>query len=113
MSFKNGLINNSSACYLNVVLQALVRLPGVKDYFLYNQYREDIRNQKNTSQNTLAERFGEFVKTYYAFNQKVLNATELKTIIKKKNSIFGLDTQEDAHEFLMFMIQQMSMELNR
>lgn len=98
---------------MNVVLQMLVRIPGVKDYFLYNQYREDLRSHIKTTHESLAERFGEFVKTYYAFNQKVLNATELKNCIQKKNKIFDLDSQEDAHEFLLFMIEQMSVELNR
>lgn len=109
----NGLINNSNACYINVVLQTLVRIPGIKEYFLYNQYREDLRSHAKMTHESLAERFGEFVKTYYAFNQKVLNASELKHCIGKKKSIFKLNTQEDAHEFLLYVVEEMSMELNR
>lgn len=111
--YKNGLINTSSACYLNVVLQVLVHTPGVKDYFLYNQYREDLRFQLKMNRESLAERFGEFVKTYYAFNGKVLNAFELKSCVSKKNSIFNLKTQEDAHEFFLFMVEEMGQEINR
>jgi ubiquitin C-terminal hydrolase len=111
--YKNGLVNTSSACYLNVVLQTLVHTPGVKDYFLYNQHREDLRFQLKMNHESLAERFGEFVKTYYAFNGKVLNAFELKDCIAKKNSIFDLKSQEDAHEFLLFMVEHMGQELNR
>lgn len=88
-------------------------MPGVKDYFLYNQFREDLKAHKLKSKESIAERFGEFVKTYYAFDKKVLDASELKNCIKTKNPIFGLYTQEDAHEFLLYIINQMSEELNR
>jgi ubiquitin C-terminal hydrolase len=98
---------------MNVILQTLVRMPGVKDYFLYNQYREDLKSHANMCRESIAERFGEFVKTYYAFNHKVLNASEFKHCVRKKKSIFNLESQEDAHEFLLFVIENMSMELNR
>ena len=112
-SFVNGLINTNSACYLNVVLQTLVRVPGIKDYFLQNDYYSQLEHTFQKKESTLAERFGDFVKTYYAFNRKILEAEELKKFISKCRPNFNLNSQEDAHEFLLFMIEQMGIELNR
>jgi ubiquitin C-terminal hydrolase len=112
-SFVNGLINTSAACYMNVVFQALVRMPGIKDYFLQNDYKTQLEYCANRQVDSLAERFGDFVKTYYAFNGKVLEAEELKTFIARKDPRFDLRTQEDAHEFLLFLIEYMGRELNR
>lgn len=112
-SFVNGLINTSAACYMNVVFQAMARMPGIKDYFLQNDHKTHLEFFNTRHGNSLAERFGDFVKTYYAFNGKVLEAEELKTFIARKSSRFNLQTQEDAHEFLLFLIEQMGRELNR
>lgn len=112
-AFVNGLINTSSACYMNVVFQTLARVPGIKDYFLLNDYQTHLEYYSRRQDESLAERFGDFVKTYYAFNGKVLDAGELKDFIARKQPRFNLRSQEDAHEFLLFLVDEMGRELNR
>lgn len=111
-AFVNGLINTNNACYMNVVLQCLARIPGIKDYFLHNDYQVHLEFSNRESKDSIAERFGDFLKTYYAFNRKVIEAEELKTYIATRQHRFNLRTQEDAHEFFLFMIDQMGQELN-
>ena len=112
-SFVNGLVNTNSACFMNVVFQALVRIPGIKDYFLHNDYQAHLEYFTQKQQGSLAERFGDFVKTYYNFNEKVLEAEELKHFIGQRQPRFNQLTQEDAHEFFLFLIDEMGRELNR
>lgn len=112
-AFVNGLINTNNACYMNVILQTLARVPGIKDYFLHNDYQIHLDFYFSRQKESLAERFGDFIKTYYAFNGKILEADELKDFIANRQSKFNLSTQEDAHEFLLFLIEELGRELNR
>ena len=112
-SFVNGLVNNNNACYMNVIFQTLARVPGIKDYFLLNDYQVHLEYYSSRLTGSLAERFGDFIKTYYAFNGKVMDAGELKSFISLRQRRFNLGSQEDAHEFLMYLVDVMGKELNR
>jgi hypothetical protein len=110
--FKNGIVNHGLSCYINVVLQSLLRCPGIREYFFYNLHLKDISGPRDLS-GSLSEKLAEFVKIYFAFNEKILDPFELRTSIGKLNKMFDSNTQEDAHEFFIFLLDILNFELRR
>ena len=110
--FKNGIVNPGLSCYINVVLQSLLRCPGVREFFFYNLHLRDVCGPRDLG-GSLSEKLAEFVKIYSAFNEKVLDPFELRSSIGELNKTFDSSTQEDAHEFLIFLLDTLNQELCR
>lgn len=111
VKYCNGLVNSSVACYMNVVLQMLVRIPAVREYFLSNEYSKDLDQTRKSTDPMLSDYFGQFIKAYYSVDRKVLDPAGMRSWFGSKNSSFKLDTQEDAHEFILYVLNAMSDEL--
>lgn len=97
---------------MNVVLQALLRCPGVKEYFFYNLHLKEAGCSRDL-RGSLSEKIAEFFKIYFAFNEKILDPFELRTDVGKLNKMFDSSTQEDAHEFFIFLLDTLNQELKR
>lgn len=110
----NGLANDSFACYMNVVFQTLVHLPGMTEYFLSGQYLVDSYSPtKQDEEELLCDHIAGLFRTYYLNKEKVLDPVDLKAFLAKKASNFDLNTQEDSHEFYLYLLNQLSEELNK
>ena len=97
---------------MNVVFQCLLRSIGIKEYFFYNLHQKEGKLVRNLA-GTVSEKFGEFIKVYYGFNDRVLDPVELRKELGSKSRAFSSNTQEDAHEFFMFLVDQMGKDLTR
>jgi len=112
----NGLVNTGVSCYMNVVFQLLCHLPGIREYFLSSDFAKELnmihKDKKNDQDTLLVQHFATFIRVYYGIgDRKILDLIELRGWVSEKNSIFSLKTQEDAHEFLLFIVNQMSEEI--
>ena len=110
--FKNGIVNPGLSCYINVVLQALLRCAGFREHFFYNLHLRDAAGTRDLK-DSLSEKLAEFVKIYFAFNEKILDPFELRADLGRRNKAFDSSTQEDAHEFLLFLLDALGHELRR
>lgn len=108
----NGFMNESFACYMNVVFQMIVNMPGLKEYFLSGQFLVD-SSAADADEGLLCDHFATLFRTYHFFKDKVLDPIDLKKFISEKCSMYNLDTQEDAHEFILYVINTLSEELNK
>lgn len=111
----NGFISGGMVCYMNVVFQAIINMPGIKEYFLGNIHqKEAFADKKSTLGDCFVNRVGELVQIYHSYNDYILEPTSLSTIVADKSKQFGSFTeQHDAHELLTFMIDCLSVDLNR
>ena len=112
----NGLVNTGVSCYMNVVFQLLAHLPGIREYFLSSEFAKELsiihKDKKNDQDSLLVQHFATFIRVYYGIgDKKILDVIELRDWVSEKNPIFSLKTQEDAHEFLLFIVNQMSEEI--
>lgn len=105
-------MNPGLSCYINVVLQVLLRCAGIREHFFYNLHLKAADGPRDL-RDSLSEKLAEFVKIYYAFNEKVLDPFELRSDIGRRNKIFDSTTQEDAHEFFIFLLDTLNQELRR
>lgn len=121
----NGLVNVGVSCYFNVILQSLVNIPGIKEYFLAKLHMKEIQHEGVTSQppsptegsnlkETVANRFGELVNIYHSYNDHVLNPYKFIELIKNTSKIFDPQrNQDDAHELLLYILDKLATELVR
>lgn len=111
----NGFINSGITCYMNVVFQAIINMPGIKEYFLGNIHqKEAIYNGKSQLNDTFVTRVAELIQIYHSYNDYVLEPTKLFDNISKNSDYFrSTGRQEDAHEFLTYAIERLATDLNR
>jgi ubiquitin C-terminal hydrolase len=108
----NGLINSGYSCFMNVVFQGLACTPGVKEYFLQNLQLEEFPGKQGAD--SISNRFAEFVQVYNSYNDHILDPHRLVQLIVEQSKVFNPRiNQEDAHEFLLYLLDKLSTELNR
>lgn len=111
----NGFANNGVSCYMNVIFQFLCNMPGIKEYFLGNIHLKEFQEKANQPiDDNFPNRIGELIQLYHSYNDFVLEPTWLISEIKVHSKTFSSpDLQQDAHEFLMYMLDRLSTSLNR
>lgn len=111
----NGFVNRGVSCYMNVIFQVICNMPGLKEYFLGNIHIKEFSDTANSPlEDSFSSRVGELVQLYHSYNDFVLEPVWLIDHIKAHNKTFSSpDTQQDAYEFLTYMLDRFSTELNR
>ena len=109
-----GLANLGNTCYMNSSLQCLRSIKELTKYFL-NYFDEKQLNQNNImgTEGFLAHAFANYI---YKMNQGDKNFLELKSFkyaIGIVDDRFSGTDQQDAHEFLTFLIDSIHEDLNK
>lgn len=111
----NGFVNEGVYCYMNVVLQCLLSTPGIKEYFISGLHKKDTPPASAFAPAPLSlvsSLFAELVTTYFSFRDVRLDPIGLKNCLKLKSKRFNGVTQEDAHEFMIFLIHLIEEEFS-
>lgn len=111
----NGFVNSGVTCYMNVIFQMICNIPGLKEYFLGDVHLKEFQQQASDPlQDNFVNRMGELIHLYHSYNDFVLEPIWLIKDIKSDNKTFSSnDTQQDAHEFLTYMLDRLGEGLNR
>lgn len=111
----NGFVNHGVSCYMNVVFQTLCNMPGLKEYFLGNIHLKEFQQRGHSPlEDNFVNRIAELVQLYHSYNDFVLEPLHLVSEIKSHSKTFSAaDTQHDAHEFLMYVLDRLASGLNR
>ncbi|KAG2774208.1 hypothetical protein JG687_00009173 [Phytophthora cactorum] len=108
-----GLQNLGNTCFMNSCLQCVSNLPAIVKYFHPGLYTREI-NDTSPTKGALANAFGDLIKALWTGEKfTATRPVELKRVIGKVASRFTGYDQQDAQEFLRFLLDGLHEDLNR
>ncbi|KAJ1916094.1 hypothetical protein H4219_003965 [Mycoemilia scoparia] len=112
-----GLNNLGNTCYMNSALQCLSNTPALSLYFRSGIYNQEI-NQSNPlgKDGDIATAYGKLVNEMWSGTHKTFRPRGFKDVIghhSRPNYPFGGYGQQDAPEFLAFLLDCLHEDLNR
>ena len=114
-SYEVGLTNLGNTCFMNCVLQNLFYTRPLMAYFIKAQHCVDL-NIKSPKKGAIANSFADLVKDYLTATKRNCNVYEPKAFKKSlaHHAPHLLDyQQQDAQEFLRFLLNEMAEDLCR
>ncbi|XP_040280982.1 ubiquitin carboxyl-terminal hydrolase 2 isoform X1 [Bufo bufo] len=107
-----GLRNLGNTCFMNSILQCLSNTKELRDYCLHNSHKRDL-NLKTCS-TAIMEEFACLLQAIWTSSvNEVVSPSEFKTQIQRYAPRFMGYNQQDAQEFLRFLLDGLHNEVNR
>lgn len=108
-----GLRNLGNTCFMNSILQCLSNTRELRDYCLQRVYTRDL-GHSSTGHTALMEEFAKLIQAIWTSSTNdVVNPSEFKTQIQRYAPRFMGYNQQDAQEFLRFLLDGLHNEVNR
>ncbi|CAD8067833.1 unnamed protein product [Paramecium sonneborni] len=105
-----GLRNIGNTCFMNSVLQCLLNIPAFNEHFLNGDYLKDL-NSKNSS---VPNEYSKLVATIRNTpNFQSIAPYGIKSAVENVMPCFRGYAQQDAQEFLVALLDGLSLGLNR
>ncbi|NWU36552.1 UBP2 hydrolase, partial [Hylia prasina] len=108
-----GLRNLGNTCFMNSILQCLSNTKELRDYCLQNQYLRDLNNNSRM-RTVLMSEFAKLIQLLWTSSpNESVSPSEFKTQIQRYAPRFVGYNQQDAQEFLRFLLDGLHSEVNR
>uniref|UniRef100_A0A1A8FYH5 Ubiquitin carboxyl-terminal hydrolase n=3 Tax=Nothobranchius korthausae TaxID=1143690 RepID=A0A1A8FYH5_9TELE len=108
-----GLKNLGNTCFMNSILQCLSNTSELRDYCLRNFYRLDLSSSCRTSSG-LMEEFAKLTQSLWtSLSNEAISPSDFKNQIQRFAPKFVGSSQQDAQEFLRFLLDGLHNEVNR
>ncbi|KAL7276912.1 ubiquitin-specific protease doa4 [Rhizina undulata] len=110
---RTGLKNLGNTCYMNSIIQCLNGTTPLARYFLDGSYKAHLNKQNPLgSRGVLAETFASLIKHLWKGDWSFLSPNLLKDVSGRLNEMFKTDDQQDAQEYLQFLLDALHEDLN-
>jgi ubiquitin carboxyl-terminal hydrolase 8 len=110
---KTGLINFGVTCYMNSTIQCLNATLPLTRIFLSNQYLRLLQRENwKGSGGLMAEHYATLIQNIWAQDVRALRPSSLRKLSARFNSEWGIDRQQDAKEYLEFLIDILHEDMN-
>lgn len=103
-------VNNTS--FINCIIQCLSNTQPFVDYFIsgISEKEFDIDSETNC---LITKEFGNILSSIWLKNENPVNTAAFLEAIRSINTDFNIQTENDAHEFLIFLFDQFHNDLYR
>ncbi|XP_069732387.1 ubiquitin carboxyl-terminal hydrolase 2 isoform X1 [Phaenicophaeus curvirostris] len=108
-----GLRNLGNTCFMNSILQCLSNTKELRDFCLQNQYLRDLNNNSRMRTALMSE-FAKLIQVLWTSSpNESVSPSEFKMQIQRYAPRFVGYNQQDAQEFLRFLLDGLHSEVNR
>ncbi|XP_011686186.1 PREDICTED: probable serine/threonine-protein kinase DDB_G0282963 isoform X2 [Wasmannia auropunctata] len=110
----NGLRNIGNTCFMNSVIQCLSNTRPLLEYLLNEQHLADINTTTSSMKGALIKAFSQVIHELWEVGgDHVVNTTALKSQIQRFAPRFMGYSQQDAQEFLRYLLEGLHEDVNR
>ncbi|XP_011496149.1 PREDICTED: ubiquitin carboxyl-terminal hydrolase 2-like [Ceratosolen solmsi marchali] len=110
----NGLRNIGNTCFMNSVIQCLSNTRPLLEYLLNEQYMADINTTTSSMKGALMKAFSQVVQELWESDgDRVVDTLSLKSQIQRFAPRFMGYSQQDAQEFLRYLLEGLHEDVNR
>lgn len=111
----NGLRNIGNTCFMNSVLQCLSNTRPLLEYVSEDKYMSEINTTLSCMKGALIKAFGSVIKELWRPGERdtVVNTTTFKSQVQRFAPRFMGYSQQDAQEFLRYLLEGLHEDVNR
>lgn len=109
---RTGLINFSVTCYMNATIQCLLATIPLSQFFLDNRWRSFTQKNWKGSNGIMPEIYANLIRSLWRNDVQAVRPTSLRNFCTRLNREWGIDRQQDAKEFLEFLVDCLHEDLN-
>ncbi|GAA5991458.1 hypothetical protein JCM5350_001617 [Sporobolomyces pararoseus] len=108
----SGMANLGNSCYLSAVIQGLAATDLLSDFLVSGEYRREVNTENhNGSQGQIAQALSVLFNAMASGRHKVITARRFRDIISSASRFDNYD-QQDAHDFLLYLLDAIHEDLN-
>ena len=106
-----GLRNLGNTCYMNSLLQCLSNFTLPSQYFIGEQFKNDL-NRNSETNGEIAVEFAEVIRMLWSGQYKSIATYDFKRTVGKHCEMFRGTDQQDAHELLLILMEFLHQDVN-
>ncbi|KAI4216953.1 MAG: hypothetical protein LQ351_000902 [Letrouitia transgressa] len=109
---RTGLDNFGVTCYMNATVQCLLATIPLSQFFLDNRWRDFIQKNWKGSKGIMPEIYANLIRSLWRGDVHAIRPITLRNLCSRLNPEWGLDRQQDAKEYLDFLLDCLHEDLN-
>lgn len=109
---RTGMKNFSVTCYMNATIQCLLATIPLSEFFLSNRWRGYVQKNFKGSNGIMPGIFANLIRSLWRGECDVIQPVSLRNFSARLNPEWGVDRQQDAKEYLDFLLDCLHEDLN-